>query len=89
MKNLHIADTEMIRAGDVTDIYFVRTENILRTRHLNEHVCMEVFMKSLPDQRYRWGVFAGAEEVCILLEGRAVTVHALPEGSYSSLTRRS
>lgn len=81
MKKLHIADTEMILAGDVTDIYFVRTEKILKTRSLNAHVCMEVFMKSLPDERYRWGVFAGLEEVCTLLEGRPVTVHALAEGS--------
>ncbi len=81
MKRLHIADTEMICAGDVTDIYFVRTERILNARQLNEHVCMEIFLKSLPDKRYRWGVFAGLEEVCTLLEGRPVTVHSLPEGT--------
>lgn len=81
MKRLHIADTEEIRSGDVTDVYFVRTEEILKARHLNEHVCMEVFLKSFPDDVYRWGVFAGLEEVCTLLEGRPVTVHAMSEGT--------
>lgn len=81
MKRLHIADTQEVRSGDVTDVYFVRTEEILKARRLNEHVCMEVFMKSFPDERYRWGVFAGLEEVCTLLEGRPVTVHSMPEGT--------
>ncbi|HQJ08431.1 MAG TPA: nicotinate phosphoribosyltransferase, partial [Deltaproteobacteria bacterium] len=81
MKRLHIADTHEVRSGEVTDIYFVRTEEILKVRHLNEHVCMEVFLKSFPDESYRWGVFAGLEEVCTLLEGRPVTVYAVPEGT--------
>ena len=81
MKTLHIADTEQIRAGDVTDIYFLRTEKILKEKNKAEHVCMEVFLKSFPDKRYTWGIFAGLEEVCILLKGRPVTVHAFPEGS--------
>jgi len=42
---------------------------------------MEVFLKSFPDTRYTWGVFAGLQEVCILLEGRPVTIHSIPEGS--------
>jgi nicotinate phosphoribosyltransferase len=70
-----------VKAGDVTDVYFLRTEEVLRAKGKSKHVCMEVFLKSFPDPRYRWGVFAGLEEVCVLLEGRPVTVHALPEGS--------
>jgi len=81
MKKLHIADTEQIRSGDVTDVYFVRTEKILKEKRLDKHVCMEIYLKALPEKQYRWGVFAGLEEVCILLEGRPVTVRALPEGS--------
>lgn len=81
MKTLHIADTEQIRSGDVTDVYFVRTEKILREKNLDRHVCMEVYLKSLPEKAYRWGVFAGLEEVCVLLEGRPVNLRALPEGS--------
>ncbi|MEN6447323.1 MAG: nicotinate phosphoribosyltransferase [Syntrophaceae bacterium] len=81
MKTLHIADTAQVRSGDVTDVYFIRTREVLRHKGQSRHVCMEVFLKSFPDPRYRWGVFAGLEEVCVLLEGRPVTVEALPEGS--------
>lgn len=81
MKELHIADTTQVRSGDVTDVYFLRTEKILKEKNKSSHVCMEVFLKSFPDKRYAWGIFAGLEEVSILLEGRPVTVHAFPEGS--------
>jgi nicotinate phosphoribosyltransferase len=81
MKKFHIADTAEVRAGDVTDVYFLRTEEVLRAEGASRQVCMEVYLKAFPDPRYQWGVFAGLEEVCVLLEGRAVTVHALPEGS--------
>ena len=81
MKKLHIADTEQVRRGEVTDVYFVRTEEILKTRKIDRHVCMEIFLKSFPEESYRWGVFAGLEDACTVLEGRPVTVRALPEGS--------
>ncbi|MEA3223115.1 MAG: nicotinate phosphoribosyltransferase [Thermodesulfobacteriota bacterium] len=81
MKRLHIADTDEVKAGDVTDVYFVRTEKVLRAKHQDKHVCMEVFLKSFPDSSYRWGVFAGLEEVSILLEGRPITLRSIPEGS--------
>lgn len=84
MKKLHIADTEQVRAGEVTDVYFLRTEEILRERGLDKQVYMEVFLKSFPEESYRWGVFAGLEEVLVVLEGRPVTVRALPEGSVFS-----
>ncbi len=81
MKKLHIADTAQIRKGLVTDVYFLRTEKILKARNMSRHVCMEVFLKSFPDKDYRWGVFAGLEDVCTLLDGRPVDVRAIPEGS--------
>ena len=81
MKKLHIADTEQVRSGDVTDVYFLRTEKVLRAKGKSKHVCMEVFLKSFPDPRYKWGIFAGLEEVCVLLEGRPINVNAMPEGS--------
>ncbi|MCD6570820.1 MAG: nicotinate phosphoribosyltransferase [Deltaproteobacteria bacterium] len=81
MKKLHIADTSEVKAGDVTDIYFVRTAKILREKHQDKDVCMEVFLKSFPDPSYKWGVFAGLEEVAILLEGRPVNLRSIPEGS--------
>jgi nicotinate phosphoribosyltransferase len=81
MKKLHIADTAQIKKGLVTDVYFLRTEKILKARKMNKHVCMEIFLKSFPDRDYKWGVFAGLEDVCTLLEGRPVDVNAIPEGS--------
>ncbi|MBN1636970.1 MAG: nicotinate phosphoribosyltransferase [Deltaproteobacteria bacterium] len=84
MKKLHIADTEEIKRGEVTDVYFLRTEEILRKKNKGKHVCMEIFLKSFPDPNYTWGIFAGLEEVCILLEGRPINVRALPEGSLFS-----
>lgn len=81
MKRLHIADTAEVRAGDVTDVYFLRTEQVLRAKGASRNVCMEVFLKSFPEPSYRWGLLAGVEEVFVLLEGRPVTVHAMPEGS--------
>jgi len=84
MKKLHTADTDEVRSGEVTDVYFLRTEKILKAKNISKHVCMEVFLKSFPDRRYAWGVFAGLEEACTVLEGRPVTVHALGEGSVFS-----
>ncbi len=81
MKKLHIANTEEVIRGDVTDVYFIRTESILKNTHQAKNVCMEIFLKSFPASEYRWGIFAGLEEMLILLEGRPVTVRALPEGS--------
>jgi nicotinate phosphoribosyltransferase len=81
MKKLHIADTAQVKSGDVTDVYFLRTEKVLRAKGKSKRVCMEVFLKSFPEPRYKWGIFAGLEEVCVLLEGRPITVNAMPEGS--------
>lgn len=81
MRRLHIADTDRVRQGDVTDVYFLRTAEVLKAKGASRRVCMEVSLKSWPDRRYRWGVFAGLEEVCVLLEGRPVVVRSLPEGS--------
>lgn len=81
MRKLHTAETGQVRAGEVTDVYFVRTRDVLRAKGASKRVCMEIILKSWPDPRFRWGIFAGLEEACTLLEGRPVTVHAMPEGS--------
>jgi nicotinate phosphoribosyltransferase len=81
IKRLHIADTEQVKSGRVTDVYFIRTEQVLSARGINQPVCMEIFLKSFPHKEYSWGVFAGLEDVCTLLEGRPVNVRAMPEGS--------
>ncbi|HDM32826.1 MAG TPA: nicotinate phosphoribosyltransferase, partial [Deltaproteobacteria bacterium] len=53
MKKLHIANTEEVIRGDVTDVYFIRTESILKNTHQAKNVCMEIFLKSFPAAEYR------------------------------------
>jgi nicotinate phosphoribosyltransferase len=76
----HIATPEEIRAGKVTDVYFLRGRDILRAEGENPHVVAEVRVSSLPPE-WPWAVFAGLEEAVNLLEEHAVDVQAIPEGS--------
>ncbi|MBW2308082.1 MAG: nicotinate phosphoribosyltransferase [Deltaproteobacteria bacterium] len=80
MTHFHIATEEEIRAGKVTDVYFLRTNEILSKKGINRRVAMEVFLKKFPNT-YDWGVYAGAEEALRLLEGHPVDVWSLPEGT--------
>jgi nicotinate phosphoribosyltransferase len=74
------ASDEEIRTGAVTDVYFVRTKQVLETLGLHKHVRVEVVAKGFP-AGYDWAIFAGLEEVLRLLEGCSVSVEGLPEGS--------
>ncbi len=71
-------DEDTIKRGDCTDIYFLRSEEVLRKEGKNPHVVMEVTTVGLPDE---WGVFCGLEDVIGLLKGLPVTVDAMPEGT--------
>ena len=76
----HTAKDEEIKAGQVTDVYFLRTREILKHRGIGKHAVAEVVLKSFP-AGYAWGVLAGIEEAARLLKDLPVTVHALPEGT--------
>ena len=69
---------ETIKRGDCTDIYFVRTEEILEKEQINPLVSMEVTAAALPDA---WGIVCGLSDVLALLSGVPVTVDAMPEGT--------
>jgi nicotinate phosphoribosyltransferase len=69
---------EVIKNGECTDIYFIRTEEALKNDRINPHVVMEVTATSLPDS---WAVFCGLSDVLALLDGVPVTVGAMPEGT--------
>jgi len=69
---------DVIKRGECTDIYFLRSEEILRKEGKNPLVVMEITAAGLPDE---WGVFCGLEDVLTLLEGLPVTVDAMPEGT--------
>ena len=71
---LHSASHEEIFAGATTDIYFVRTIEVLRSLGLEETpVVAEIFPG-------RSGICAGVEEVRYLLRDAGVSIEALPEG---------
>lgn len=78
--SLHIATEEEIRAGRTTDVYFVRTVEILEATGADRPVRAEFIAKSLPNGA-GWAVLAGLDEALALLEGLPVDVRAMPEGS--------
>src|SRR5438105_7983540 len=76
----HTASDAEIKSGEVSDVYFERTVEILRHRNDRKRVKAEVYVKSLPDD-WQWGVLAGIHEAAALLEGVPVTVRAMDEGT--------
>ncbi len=71
---LHSAEHEEILAGHTTDVYFIRTRDVLRSCGLLEtEVVAEVFARGS-------GCFAGGEEVLTLLKNRDLAIEILPEG---------
>lgn len=81
MGKFHIASEEKIKSGGTTDIYFNRTEEILKKEEVsNKEVVAEVTSGPLP-QDWPWAVLSGIDEVATLFEGVPVDVWSLPEGS--------
>jgi nicotinate phosphoribosyltransferase len=76
----HTAKDAEIKAGQITDVYFERTLQILRQRGITKRALAEVILKSFPPG-WTWGVLAGIEEAATLLTGLPVTVQAFPEGT--------
>jgi nicotinate phosphoribosyltransferase len=79
--DFYIISGKEIKEGKVTDIYFLRTLEVLRAKGLaDKRVVMEVAARSIPNKA-KWGILAGVEEVAKLLEGKNVDVYSLPDGS--------
>lgn len=74
----HTVDDDSIKSGDNTDIYFIRTTDILTLEGKNPLVHVEVTAQNLPNE---WGVFCGFDDLLSLLEGIPVDLYAMPEGS--------
>lgn len=72
------AKDEDIKKGKTTDVYFVRTTEILDKEGIRKKVIAEFTTQS---RKYPWNVFTGLEEVIRLLEGVPVNVWAFPEGT--------
>src|SRR5918911_802076 len=76
----HPASDADIKSGEVYDVYFERTVEILKARGDRKRVKAEVYLKALPED-WDWGVLAGIEEAAGLLEGVPVDVQAMDEGT--------
>lgn len=74
----HIATEEEIKEGKTTDVYFLRTKEILEKLGVKKRVWAEFTVMNPP---YDWVVFAGLDEVLHLMEGKNVNIYALPEGT--------
>lgn len=82
MRPFFISSDAEIKSGETTDVYFLRTRQILESYGLSrKRVLMECTTGELPD-RWAWGIFCGLEEALRLLEGYPVNVRAFPEGSF-------
>lgn len=69
-----------ILKGLTTDVYFIRTEEVLKKNNINKRVTMEVAQKGMPAE-YPFGIFTGLTNVLKLLENKPVDVYAIPEGN--------
>src|SRR5262245_57779548 len=77
----HTASESDVKAGQVSDVYFARTVEILNARNNRRRVKAEIRLKSFPQPDWRFGVLAGIEEAASLLEGLPVNVWAMDEGT--------
>lgn len=75
----NFASEEEIKSGEVTDVYFERSQEILKENEIDRHVRMEIRTKSLPGEGP--GILTGLDEVIQLFEGTNVSIWSLPEGS--------
>ncbi len=81
MRGFHVATDDEIKARRTTDVYFVRTSQVLEAKKKDKvSVVAEVTLGKIPDGR-DWGVLCGVEEIAYLLEGCPVDVYSMPEGS--------
>ena len=78
---IHTADSQQIRDGLVTDVYFERTREILRAKGIDRSVTAEFLAKDFP-RDYPWAVLAGIEECVALLKDLPVDVRITQEGTF-------
>ncbi len=76
----HIAEPKEIKGGKLTDVYFVRTMEVLKAKKIDKWVKAEFIAKRFPED-YGWGVLAGVEEAACLLKDLKVSVRAMREGT--------
>jgi nicotinate phosphoribosyltransferase len=81
LARFNIASEQEIKSGGTTDVYFVRTKEVLQAKGLADmNVVMEATASELPDG-WSWGVLCGVDEVIQLFEGLPVNVYSMNEGT--------
>lgn len=81
MRKFQVATEEEIKNARTTDVYFLRTKEILEKEGLADlRVTAEITTGSLPHD-WSWGILAGVEEAAHLLEGISIDVFSFPEGT--------
>lgn len=76
----NVATDEEVKSGLTSDIYYLRTRDVLEAKGCDRHVSAEVSAGVLPSG-WRWGVFCGLDEVLSLYSGLPVDLYAIPEGT--------
>lgn len=78
---IYVADQMRIKDGTATDVYFLRTRDILELANAEGvRVVAEAHSYKLPNS-WSWAVFTGVEEAAWLLEGVDVNVYSMEEGT--------
>lgn len=80
MGRFNVASEDEIRSGQTSDIYYLRTKEVLGAKGIDKVVTAEVTVGKLPED-WEWGVFCGLDEVVRLYEGLPVDVYAIREGT--------
>ncbi|RLI16624.1 nicotinate phosphoribosyltransferase, partial [Candidatus Bathyarchaeota archaeon] len=79
MRVFHCASDEEIKTGETTDIYFVRTKQVIEAKGLSKTpVIADVTPGKLP-RGWPWGILCGIEEEARLFEGIPIDVYSMPE----------
>lgn len=77
---IYHAKVEDIKKGKLTDVYFVRTLEVLKKKNMDRWVRAEFIVKRLPDN-IPWAVFCGLEEVKEIIKDLKVKVRSMKEGT--------
>lgn len=80
MRLFNVATDEEIKSGMTSDIYYLRTKEVIEKKGADKPVVAEVTSGKLPSG-WKWGVFCGLDEVVRLYEGLPVDVYSIPEGT--------
>jgi len=77
---MQTATFDEIKNGLISDVYFYRTQQILKELNVDKKVIVEFALKKFPCN-YNWGILTGIEECIELFAGLDINVWSMPEGT--------